>query len=56
MAARGGLGAVMGSKKLKAIVIDDTGADGVEVADEARHKEAVAHLSKGFSPTPSWKA
>ncbi len=32
-AARGGLGAVMGSKGLKAIVIDTTGAPGVEVKD-----------------------
>ena len=32
MAARGGLGAVMGSKNLKAVVIDDTGAAGIEVS------------------------
>ena len=32
-AARGGLGAVMGSKGLKAIVIDDTGCKGVPVKD-----------------------
>ena len=30
-AGRGGLGAVMGSKGLKAIVVDDKGADGVEI-------------------------
>lgn len=34
-AGRGGLGAVMGSKGLKAIVLDDKGAPGVAVADQA---------------------
>ncbi|MBE0636021.1 aldehyde ferredoxin oxidoreductase, partial [Candidatus Bipolaricaulota bacterium] len=34
-AGRGGLGAVMGSKGLKAIVVDDAGADGVPIADQA---------------------
>jgi aldehyde:ferredoxin oxidoreductase len=34
-AGRGGLGAVMGSKRLKAIIVDDAGADGVPLADEA---------------------
>ncbi len=39
-AARGGLGAVMGSKKLKAIVIDDTGAPRtVAAADPAAFKQ-----------------
>ncbi len=33
-AGRGGLGAVMGSKGIKAIVVDDTGAPGVEIADK----------------------
>jgi aldehyde:ferredoxin oxidoreductase len=33
-AGRGGLGAVMGSKGLKFIVMDDTGAPGVEIADK----------------------
>ena len=32
---RGGLGAVMGSKGLKFIVVDSTGAPGVEIADKA---------------------
>jgi len=38
---RGGLGAVMGSKRIKAIVIDDTGSNEtlVEVADEDGFKE-----------------
>lgn len=33
-AGRGGMGAVMGSKGLKAIVIDDDGAPGVEIANK----------------------
>lgn len=46
-AGRGGLGAVMGSKGLKFIVIDDAGADGVaianrEVFDRGRKKMAAA--------------
>jgi aldehyde:ferredoxin oxidoreductase len=36
MASRGGLGAVMGSKKLKAIIVDDTNAAGIEVNDGAK--------------------
>lgn len=52
MAARGGLGAVMGSKNLKAVVIDDTEAAGVEVNDAAKLKEAAASLSKGILTHP----
>lgn len=48
VAARGGLGAVMGSKKLKTVVVDDTGSDLVEVKDKAALKEHVAPLSKGI--------
>ncbi len=39
-AGRGGLGAVMGSKKLKAVIIDDTGADKVPIKDEEKFKNA----------------
>ena len=52
MAARGGLGAVMGSKNLKAIVIDDTGSDKVEVMDAVKMKEATAELSRGILSHP----
>ena len=38
-AGRGGIGAVMGSKNLKAIVVEGTGK--VKVADESRFREAV---------------
>lgn len=37
---RGGLGAVMGSKKIKAIVVDDTGAEKVSIADLEAFKAA----------------
>jgi len=37
---RGGLGAVMGSKKIKAIVVDDKGAPRVEVKDKDAFKAA----------------
>ncbi|ACB84412.1 aldehyde ferredoxin oxidoreductase family protein [Natranaerobius thermophilus] len=43
---RGGLGAVMGAKGLKAIVIDDEGAPGVELTDEDAFKEASRKFSK----------
>ncbi|MDY6837751.1 MAG: aldehyde ferredoxin oxidoreductase C-terminal domain-containing protein [Thermodesulfobacteriota bacterium] len=39
-AGRGGLGAVMGSKRLKAIVIDDTGAGRIPLADADAFKKA----------------
>ena len=37
---RGGLGAVMGSKKIKAIVVDDKGASRIEVKDKDTFKAA----------------
>jgi aldehyde:ferredoxin oxidoreductase len=40
-AARGGLGAVMGSKGLKAIIIDDSGTPPVNIADPALFKQTV---------------
>jgi len=52
MASRGGLGAVMGSKNLKAVVIDDRESDGVEIKDKAKLKESTAALSKGISSHP----
>ncbi|UCG14118.1 MAG: aldehyde ferredoxin oxidoreductase [Deltaproteobacteria bacterium] len=39
-AGRGGMGAVMGSKGLKAIVVDDKGAPGVSYHDKAAFREA----------------
>lgn len=52
MAARGGLGAVMGSKKLKALIIDDAGTTGVEVSDADALREAAGALSKGILSHP----
>ncbi len=40
-AARGGLGTVMGSKGLKAIIIDDSGTPPVSIADKVFFKETV---------------
>lgn len=39
-AGRGGLGAVMGSKRVKAIVVDDKGADRISIADASAFKVA----------------
>ena len=39
-AGRGGLGAVLGSKHIKAVVVDDTGADRVPLADAEAFKAA----------------
>ena len=44
-AGRGGLGAVMGSKGLKAIVLDDTDAPGVKPADEELLKSGQKKLA-----------
>lgn len=44
-AGRGGMGAVMGAKGLKAIVIDDAGGSGVAIADEERFKAAIKKLT-----------
>jgi aldehyde:ferredoxin oxidoreductase len=44
-AGRGGLGAVMGSKGLKAIVVDDQGHDAVPIADRDRFEKATKKLS-----------
>jgi aldehyde:ferredoxin oxidoreductase len=48
MASRGGLGAAMGSKNLKAVIIDDQRAAAVEIKDRAKLKESAAALSKGI--------
>lgn len=55
-AARGGLGAVMGSKNLKAIVINGAGGPGVTVADPALLKASAAALSKGIHAHPAMAA
>ncbi|HZP58239.1 MAG TPA: aldehyde ferredoxin oxidoreductase C-terminal domain-containing protein [Dehalococcoidia bacterium] len=45
-AARGGLGALMGAKGLKAIVVDDAGTKNVEPADPAAYREAMLAFSR----------
>lgn len=52
MAARGGLGAVMGSKKVKAIVIDDSDCNPIEIKDKALFKASVQAFSKGITSHP----
>lgn len=51
-AARGGLGAVMGSKGIKAIVVDDTGAPPETAFDEALLREAGKALVQGIMADP----
>lgn len=51
-AGRGGLGAVMGSKGLKAIVIDPKGAKGVSYKDEKTFKETAKRFSKALRQHP----
>jgi aldehyde:ferredoxin oxidoreductase len=51
-AARGGLGAVMGSKGLKAVIVDDSGAGPVATADPERFKAAAGALVQGITSHP----
>jgi len=51
-AGRGGLGAVMGSKKIKAIVIDDTGAGKVAIADVEAFKSASKRFTSALTTHP----
>ncbi len=55
-AARGGLGAVMGSKNIKALVIDDKGAGRAPVADPEALKAAASALSEGIRSHPAMGA
>ncbi len=48
-AGRGGLGAVMASKGLKFIVVDETGAPGVEIKDAEAFKKGTAKLLKALN-------
>ena len=51
-AGRGGAGAVMGSKGLKAIVVDDTGGPGVSIADPEKFKEGAKRFAKALIEYP----
>lgn len=52
MAARGGLGAVMGSKNLKAIVIRNTDKSQVEISDNQKLKSSAKQLAEGILKHP----
>lgn len=51
-AGRGGLGAVLGSKKVKAVIIDDTGASAVPIADPEKFKAAAKVFAKALLDHP----
>lgn len=51
-AGRGGLGAVMGSKKVKALVIDDEGAPGVSIKDPEKFRAASKVFAKALVTHP----
>lgn len=51
-AGRGGLGAVMGSKKIKAVVIDDAGAPGVTIANPEAFKSAAKRFVNSLTTHP----
>jgi len=51
-AGRGGIGAVMGSKGLKAIVVDDTGAEKVAIKNPDLFKEASQKFVKALREHP----
>ncbi len=49
---RGGLGAVMGSKKIKYITIDPVGGPGVEIFDQEKFKEVARAFTKALIDHP----
>ncbi|MGB3222401.1 MAG: aldehyde ferredoxin oxidoreductase C-terminal domain-containing protein [Desulforhopalus sp.] len=49
---RGGLGAVMGSKRIKYIAIDDAGASGTQIADPKKFKQAARTFAKALLDHP----
>jgi aldehyde:ferredoxin oxidoreductase len=52
-ASRGGVGAVMGSKNLKAVVVNDKGAPGLAPAEPEGLREAAAAISEGIRSHPA---
>lgn len=54
-AARGGLGAVMGSKGLKGIVLDAAGTERPTASDQQRMQQAVRQLTQVLRSAPSTK-
>jgi len=51
-AGRGGLGAVMGAKGIKAIVIDPAGGEQTPIADREKFKEAAKRFAKALQEHP----
>lgn len=51
-AGRGGLGAVMGSKGVKAIVVDDSGVNKITFADEAAYRAGAKKLANALLTHP----
>jgi len=51
-AGRGGLGAVMGSKGLKAIIVDDKGAPAVAIKNKEAFKQATQKFAKALREHP----
>ncbi|CQR72028.1 putative oxidoreductase YdhV [Sporomusa ovata DSM 2662] len=51
-AGRGGLGAVLGSKKVKALIIDDAGAPGVTIAKPEEFRAAAKAFAKALTTHP----
>jgi aldehyde:ferredoxin oxidoreductase len=54
-AARGGLGALMGAKGLKAIVVDDAGTRSVEAAARDQYRQSVLDFSRAVLDDPRTK-
>jgi len=52
MAARGGLGSVMGAKKVKAIIIDDSHCTAQEPKDQALFRASVKAFAQGITAHP----
>ncbi len=55
-AARGGLGAVMGAKGLKAVVVDDEGSQARVAKDAAGFKEVAVSMTKAYKAGPQFFA
>jgi aldehyde:ferredoxin oxidoreductase len=51
-AARGGLGAVMGAKGLKAVIIDDQGCQAIELADQKKFRETIKNWAEVLKADP----
>lgn len=51
-AGRGGLGAVMGSKRIKFITLDDNDGAGIEIKDKEKFKNAAQVFNKGLLSHP----